>query len=330
MTIIGRNELLAIALVVLATIMLIIIFKLYISSIINDIKKGNADLEIIDEALYENQSHIIKRKKIIKTIKSIGFYGLMIVMAPIIVLAFINKIQGNLMIMGDLEPVVVASGSMSQRNKANDYLDEHNLNNQFNTYDVIIIEAVQSEDDLSTYDVVAYQNDKGEIILHRIIGDFEDEFGVTRYITRGDSNNETDDYNPVFEDIRGKYINIRIPIVGMLILFFQSFIGIITVILLILCLTFMNKQQDKLIDEKNKRLDLFSCMDLKYTREEKVKFIEYVYYKEYVYEFNEKGFIGKKLNVKGPYKELPSNKLVRVTEKEGSDALIEEFIIEEK
>ena len=124
MTIIGRNELLAIALVVLATIMLIIIFKLYISSIINDINKGNADLEIIDAALYENQSHIIKRKKIIKTIKSIGFYGLMIVMAPIIVLAFINKIQGNLMIMGDLEPVVVASGSMSQRNKANDYLDE--------------------------------------------------------------------------------------------------------------------------------------------------------------------------------------------------------------
>lgn len=49
---------------------------------------------------------------------------------------------------------------MSQQNEANTYLKTNNLNNQFNTYDIIQIQKYKDVDQVKLYDVVAYRNDK--------------------------------------------------------------------------------------------------------------------------------------------------------------------------
>ena len=71
--------------------------------------------------------------------------------------------------IGNKTIMVVASGSMSKKNDANAYLNSNNLNNQFQTYDIIVLEKVENASDLNKYDVIAYRNDQGINVIHRII-----------------------------------------------------------------------------------------------------------------------------------------------------------------
>lgn len=61
------------------------------------------------------------------------------------------------MLFGDSTLVVIASGSMSEKN--NDIIKKHpELNNQFDTYDIIGITKYQKQEEISLFDVVAYKN----------------------------------------------------------------------------------------------------------------------------------------------------------------------------
>ena len=142
--------------------------------------------------------------------------------------------QGNVTNFGDKGVLVVASGSMSQKNAANDYLIEHNLTNQFNTYDIIVIEEVNSDEDLKLYDVITFVDKDGKLVIHRIIKIETDENGNVTYITRGDSNN-TNDAPSTIANIKGKYTNKRIQYIGAIVLFFQSTLGIVTLVILAIC-----------------------------------------------------------------------------------------------
>ena len=59
-----------------------ILYITYSNSTINEYKSGKRDIELIDEAIYDNLSNVKKTRKIMRTIKSIGFYGLMIIIIP--------------------------------------------------------------------------------------------------------------------------------------------------------------------------------------------------------------------------------------------------------
>ena len=166
---IGIEVVIPIMLLIIIGIAFCFIYSWYISGTISDIKSGKADIELLDEAIYENLSSVKKRKKISKTINSIVFYGLLICIAPSFIFAIVSKAQGNLTLFGDKGILVVASGSMSRKDPVNDYLIENDLNNQFNTWDIIIIEAVNSDDDLKLYDVITFVDSTGRNIIHRII-----------------------------------------------------------------------------------------------------------------------------------------------------------------
>ena len=51
--------------------------------------------------------------------------------------------MGNVMMIGDRAVMVVATGSMGYKNEANDYLFNRGLNNQFQQYDIIVLEKVE-------------------------------------------------------------------------------------------------------------------------------------------------------------------------------------------
>ena len=145
-----------------------ILYGSYASSQIAEIKSGKRDVEIIDEVIYERQQHVQNRRKVIGLIRTIAFYFVLITIIPVFIFSLINKFSGNKMMIGDRTIMVVASGSMSYKNEANTYLFTYGLDNQFQQYDIIVLEEVKKSS-IKPYDVIAYRNDKGVNIIHRII-----------------------------------------------------------------------------------------------------------------------------------------------------------------
>ena len=52
---------------------------------------------------------------------------------------------------------IVQSGSMSEKYERNTYLFENNLNDQLQTFDIIITHKLPAEEDLQLYDIVVYE-----------------------------------------------------------------------------------------------------------------------------------------------------------------------------
>lgn len=281
-----------------ATIITMLYYS-YISSAIKDIGLGKQDADLLYDLVKNNKEKIQKRRKTIAIIKNCVFCIFLAIIIPVIALAVVSKANGNVMMIGGNSVMVVASGSMSEKNSANSYLVSQKLDNQFQTYDVIGISKVKSDSDLKQYDVIAFINDKGINVIHRII-DFDYQNGKRVYVTRGDANNATDTYKPSFDDVIGKYNGKRVPLVGMLVLFFQSGSGIVTAIAVIYCLFMIDHLSNKMSQASAKRLDILSSVfDVEDMDEEdiemmKIGYVEYILYEGYMYRIDENGLVDKK------------------------------------
>ena len=304
-----------------------ILYKSYASSQIAEIKSGKRDIEIIDEVIYDRQSHVQQRRKVIGLIRTIAFYLVIIIIVPIFAFSLVNKVMGNVMMIGNKAVMVIPTDSMSYKNEANSYLFNRNLNNQIQPYDIIVLEKV-SKSDIKMYDVIAYKNDKGVNIVHRII-----DINGDKYTTRGDiyDSSKTDLYKPVYEDVVGRYTGKRIPGVGIFIMFLQSYAGIITVVSLVYCLLMIdrtaeriNKVQQERIDKLEEALDYLDesssdCM--------KAEYKETIYYKGYAYMFDENGFIDKTEIKEGPYLEKSNDTIIKEKEDLENNKTTEEVVI---
>ena len=322
---IGVDTLIPIALLVIIGLVFCFVYSWYINGTIFDIREGKADVEIIDEAIYENLSRVKKRKKIIKTINSFAFYGLLICIAPFFIFAIINKMQGNITTFGDKAILVVGSGSMSKAEKGNEYLFENNLTNQFNTYDMIVIEKVDSDDDLKLYDVVTFMDKNGKLVIHRIIKIDIDKDGNYIYTTRGDAN-KANDAPSTIANIKGKYTDQRIQYIGAVVLFFQSTLGIVTLVILAICLTVNDRQMKKISYERDERLKLFHMITFTPDKTSG-KYQEEIYYMNNVYYFNQKGYIKKQKNKSKEF--VPEDEeLIKIHKEENMEPEIFRYTIE--
>lgn len=309
-----------------------ILYKSYASSQIAEIKSGKRDIEIIDEVIYERQQHVKNRRKVIGLIRTIAFYVIIIIIIPVFVFSLINKVMGNVMMIGNKAVMVVATGSMGYKNEANDYLFNRNLNNQFQQYDIIVLEKVK-QSDINLYDVIAYENDKGMNIIHRIIS--IEPGSSTKYVTRGDiyDSSKTDLYKPVYEDVIGRYTGKRIPSVGIFIMFLQSYAGIITVVSLVYCLLMIDRTSEKINKVQQERIDkLEEALD--YLDESskdclKAEYKETIYYKGFAYTFDENGFIDKTEIKEGPYLEKSNDTIIKEI-KDDENITTEEVVITTK
>lgn len=309
-----------------------ILYKSYASSQIAEIKSGKRDIEIIDEVIYERQQHVQNRRKVIGLIRTIAFYVIIIIVLPIFVFSLVNKVMGNVMMIGDKAVMVVATGSMGYKNEANDYLFNRNLNNQFQQYDIIVLEKVEKSD-IHLYDVIAYKNDKNLNIIHRIIS--IEPGSTTKYVTRGDiyDSSKTDLYKPVYDDIIGRYTGKRIPGVGIFIMFLQSYAGIITVISLVYCLLMIDRTAEKINKVQQERIDkLEEALD--YLDESskdclKAEYKETIYYKGFAYIFDENGFVDKEEIKEGPYLEKSNDTIIKEI-KDDENVTTEEVVITTK
>ncbi|MBQ9785542.1 MAG: signal peptidase I [Clostridia bacterium] len=294
-----------------------ILYRGYTKATVKEVKVGKRDIALMDDYVYGCIPSVKVRRIIWKVVKSILFYGILLLMIPVFAFSIMNKIQGNVMMFGEHTVMVVASGSMSERNKENDYIREEKLDNQFNTYDLIVLEKVDEAEELEQYDVIAFVNDKGTVVIHRIIAINPDG----TYETRGDSNNKSDSYNPKFDDVIGRYNDTNIRFVGAFVMFFQSISGIVTLLALFYCLLMLDRFNARIQEVESDRLEQLLdsiALDLNAKKSGvQAEFCETLYYKGYAYYFNEKGFIGKDEITDASYLEKSNSAAIRVVDADG-------------
>lgn len=231
-----------------------ILYRSYVKASLKELATGKRDIELMDEYIYSSQPTVKRRRSVWKTVKGVCFYALLLLLIPLFILSLWNRINGNVMMTGDRALMVVASGSMSRRNSANEYLDTMELNNQFDTYDMIVLERVEADEELSLYDVIAFVDDTGKNVIHRIIA-IRNQDGTVYYETRGDSNNQSDRYSPTLTDVIGRYNDTKIPVVGAFIMFFQSLGGIVTLLSLVYCLLMLDRSNAEIAERERERLE---------------------------------------------------------------------------
>ena len=274
-----------------------ILYRSYANSAVAEYQAGKCDVELIDETILTNIKNSKPLRRVFKRVKQVVFWALLAILVPFLLISVYSKIANGVAMINGHGMIAVASGSMSEKNSANPYLA--NIDNQFNTYDMIMIDKVEKTSDLALYDVIAYVNDEGVNIIHRIVGYQQTSSGL-RFITRGDSNNVDDEYKPSMDDVLGEYNGTRIPYVGVFLMFLQSYSGIVTVAAIIYCLIMIESVGNKIYDAREDRLlFLQESIDFKTDTVQDgnidSSFTETVYFKDYAYTFNEHGFVSKTL-----------------------------------
>ena len=271
-----------------------ILYQSYVRSSVSQIEAGKRDIELMDTALRDKTQKEKRKRKISSAIKTALFVLFLMIVIPVFVLSLINRFANDKPILGKTF-MVVASGSMSVKHEENEYLVTNDLNDQFQRYDIIILEQVKSPSELKKYDIIAYRNDEGVNIIHRII-EVSGSGENVRYTTRGDANNATDEYKPEFGDVIGAYRGVRLSTVGIVVLFLQSYSGIITVVALLYCLFMIDHVSKKIETCEEKRLKQLTDAidsDEETAKAMRAEFKETIYYRGFAYRFDETGYLGK-------------------------------------
>lgn len=189
---------------------------LYLILYIKDVKKGKYDISILKKKFKKLQ--LSRKKK--RLLKSCNIILNTLAIVLIIFLGSMILISNNIL-PSKYQLLVVTSDSMAYKNEDNTYLDENNLNNQFKTNDLILIEKVSSYDEINLYDIICYQ-DSNQLVIHRVIDNSSNSY----FITKGDANLNSDPIRVSFNQVIGKYTNFKIENIGEFILFTKSIDGI--------------------------------------------------------------------------------------------------------
>lgn len=241
-----------------------ILFRNYYKNNIEKINEGKDDIDLIDNAIYQDQKNKSKANKILRVTGKVASWVLLGVIIVFFGISLYGRFTDNAMVFGDRNVIVIGSDSMSVKDEGNKYLqsDDPRLNNQFLTYDIIGIQKYKAQEDVKLYDVVAYKANDGRTIVHRIISmNYDEESNEIHYQTRGDKNKASDtnalygDYLK-YEDLIGFYNNFKIPALGIFVIFLQSNAGIITVLSVIYCFLMYDHFNSKYQKAIENRTDL--------------------------------------------------------------------------
>ena len=233
--------------VLLSTLSVIVIITL-VKMTLKMIKHGLEDDKIKEEKeKTEKKGKCTCLDKVISTIAGVLF------IAVFIFSSYVNLQQNS-----TFEKIptlrIVSSASMSHKHKDNKYLVENDLNNQFQTFDLIFTYKLPKEEDLKLYDIVVYEVD-GMLVIHRIVGIEEpnNDHKERYFLLQGDAVERPDRFPVYYSQMRAIYRSERIPFVGSFITFMQSPAGWLCVILMIVAvvsLPIVEKKVKKATDER--------------------------------------------------------------------------------
>ena len=151
---------------------------------------------------------------------------------------------------------VVKTSSMASKNEKNSYLFENDLNDQIQTFDLIITHHLPKEEDLKLYDVVIYKTND-TYIIHRIVGieePNEKHPDCRHFLLQGDAVLNPDQFPVLYSQMQGIYRGERIPFVGSFVLFLQSPAGWLCILLILFAIIVTPILERKLENEITARL----------------------------------------------------------------------------
>ena len=176
-----------------------------------------------------------KKQKTLSVISSVFYITVTVIAVLVAALAVYSRAREGQFFLGNRAYVIIATGSMSQRNEQNPYfryLAEHpEVTDDMGQIPVsAFVEIKRGNGNYNLYDVVAFEH-RGVTYVHRIIPISEDGL----YTTMGDSNNSSLPFekNMPASMIIGVYSGKQNITLGKILTFLKSNIGIITLAALI-------------------------------------------------------------------------------------------------
>lgn len=233
---------------VLLTGFAVVVLSIITKQSLKLIKCGAEDVEITKEYAKAKQT---KKHAGIDCIVSVVF-------GVLFILFFAFSIYVNVQQASTFDKIatlrVVNSASMSYKHEKNTYLTKNGLNDQFDTFDIILTYKLPAEKDLKLYDIVVYEVDD-TLVIHRIVGIEEPtETHTERYfLLQGDAVDKPDRFPVRYEQMRAIYRGQRVPFIGSLVSFMQSPAGWICVLLIVIATIASPILDEKLAKEREKR-----------------------------------------------------------------------------
>ncbi len=151
---------------------------------------------------------------------------------------------------------VVLSSSMAEKHEDNHHLFEHNLNDQFDQFSLILTHELPKEEDLKLYDIVVYEVDD-TLVVHRIVGieEANEKHPEERwFLLQGDAVASRDRFPVKYEQMKAIYRGQSIPFVGSFVAFMQSPAGYFCILLILFGVIAIPYMENKLYKERKKRL----------------------------------------------------------------------------
>ena len=151
---------------------------------------------------------------------------------------------------------VVQSGSMSKKHEKNTYLYENGLNDQIQTFDLILVYDKPDEFELELYDIVLYEVDD-MLVLHRIVGIEEPNErhpDSRHFLLQGDNVENPDRFPVLYSQIQAIYRGERVPFLGSFVNFMQSPAGWLCIFLIVVSMVATPIIEKIIEKEKRKRL----------------------------------------------------------------------------
>lgn len=237
---------------VLFTFMLVTMVRNYIKLA----RLGAEDENIRIE--YEKKQEEKPKSKLLGCICSVFIFAIMAGVFVAFAVSMIVEVRNNSQV-GNIPAIkVVKSSSMASKYPDNAYLFKNNLDDQINTFDLVVLEKLPEEDALEQYDIVAYERD-GNLILHRIVNIEEpnEKHPEKRYfLLQGDAIPYADRFPVLYEDMRGIYTGMRVPFVGSFFMFMQSPAGYLCILLILIAMVATPIVERKIMAVKQERYAL--------------------------------------------------------------------------
>ena len=127
--------------------------------------------------------------------------------------------------------MTIQTGSMETINKENKYIFENNLTDQIEQFSLIGIDKV-AQDDIELYDILAYQSESGDIIVHRVTRIYtSSDTNITYYTLKGDANTSSsaEELTLTYDKVIGRYNGFQNYGLGVTLTYLQSNIGLVAI-----------------------------------------------------------------------------------------------------
>lgn len=182
-----------------------------------------------------------KVSNIIKKVSNTIINALFILVVIIVVVIGVQKIffKDRIPEIFGYKLLQVVSGSMS---------------GEMEVGETILIKTIKDENTLKVGDIVTFKENSSSLVTHRIV-EITEENGKRKYILRGDANNTNDRVPVFFDKMEGKYV-LKMKLLGKLVAYIGTPIGIVTFCAIpLLVLTIFTLKDRKKELKKNMRME---------------------------------------------------------------------------